>query len=113
MNHKDKAKKMDTDDLIKLFKDTFEDETGSKIDFRKHQYLQNNYGLIPVFSYSFAESVMSSLYRWANAFINEHQDQLRVTGIDYNLVMACDALRMSKLTTEIEKVCRTISSSYI
>lgn len=112
---KDKSDNMlaiTNENLVLLFRYSFEDETGIQLDFRKHQYLENSYGLTPVFNYSFATTVVDGLYRWANAFIDEHQENLVITGIDYNTSMSCEALRASKLKTEIEKVCSLITSSW-
>ncbi|MED6317201.1 MAG: hypothetical protein VYA60_08145 [Pseudomonadota bacterium] len=107
-----KEKKITAESLLGLFRDHFEDETGTKIDFRKHQYLENSYGLTPTFSYSFAETIVDSLYRWANTFIAEHQERFVVSGFEHNTMMSCDKLRSQSLKSLIEDVCDSIASSW-
>lgn len=107
-----KQKKPTAESLMILFRDYFEDETGIKLDFRSHQYLENSYGLTPTFSYSMAEKAVNNLYNWANDFVAEHQDSLRISGIRHNTMMSCDKLRSQTLKSLIEDVCDGIEGSW-
>lgn len=107
-----KERKITAESLILLFRAHFEDETGIKLDFRSHQYLENSYGLTPTFSYSLAVTVVSSLYRWANAFVAEHQEHLNFSGFRHNTMMSCDKLRSQSLKSLIEDVCDNIEAEW-
>ena len=47
-------KEITEDMMVAQFKKYFEDKTGIKIDFRKHQFLRNRYGNTPTFYHGFA-----------------------------------------------------------
>jgi hypothetical protein len=105
---------MNTSTLVKQFKTQFESETGIKIDFRKHAFLNNQYGATPCFNYDFAQDVVTSLYNWAHSFIEENEvNYPHFSGWQYNTSMECEKLRSTKLQALIEGVCESLSINFV
>lgn len=100
-------------ELIADFKEYLEDNTGYRLDFRSHGYLENNYGLSPTFDYAFAELVIENLYDWANKFVYEHKDVFGdFGGFGYNLKMSCDQLRNTSLKSYVSDICYRLHHEY-
>ncbi len=105
---------MNTRYLINTFKNHFESKTGTKIDFRKHQFLENQYGASPCFDYNFAKMVVLELYQWAQCFIEENNENFpHFDGWEYNLSMSIEQLRTTKVKSLIETVCQDLFINYI
>ena len=96
--------------LVKLFITHLDEEEGIKLDFRKHVYLNNNYGLTPCFSYNLAERVVARLYEWAEAYAEDHKELYKNgVGFVWNLNMQCEKLRTETLRGMIRSVCFDLS----
>lgn len=65
------------------------------IDYRKEQFLDNQYGSSPCFNYDRAGEIVQSLN---NELAKQFDDQLVI----YNLSMDIESLRTTKLKTYIE-----------
>jgi len=86
------------DALMKELKDAYEIESGERIDFRKHVFLDNQYGGTPCFNYNFAESVVVFTYAFLEKHIEENKyDYPMFGGWKYNLMMECEKLRSTTL----------------
>lgn len=107
-------KKITENALVAQFKQHFEDKTGQKIDFRKHQFLQNSYGNTPTFHYEFAVLVIDEWYTWLNQFIKDNQGRLHdLGGIEYNTQMSCDNLRTDTLKGLLYSDCSDVVARQI
>lgn len=90
--------------LITSFKQFVNDDCGLELDFRKHVFLENQYGASPQYSYSDAEAVLSCVFGFLDKFYVDYNGR-------YNFNMEIDKLRTSKLkdyllsvlTQEIDK----------
>lgn len=83
---------MTTEIKIKKFINSFKKEF--YIDFRKHQYLENQYGNTKTFNYNFASNIVTELN---NQLIDLFDKQYVI----YNHSMDCEALRTTSLETYI------------
>ena len=84
--------------IMRDFKKAFEKETGERIDFRKHGYLDNQYGLSPTYSYEFAKKVVPFTYSYFQKLIDEGLGtEPNFLGWEYNLEIAIDGLRVVSL----------------
>lgn len=96
-------------ELIADFKEYLEENTGYRLDFRSHGYLENSYGLTPTFNYKFAEMVVENLYDWANQFVEDNIESFGdFGGFCYNLMMSCEQLRSRSLKSYISEICDTL-----
>lgn len=107
-------KEFTEDMLVAQFKKYFEDKTGKKIDFRKHQFLRNSYGNTPTFYHEFAVVVVDEWYAWINQFIKDNQGRLHeLDGIEYNSQMSCDKLRTDTLKRLLYSDCSDVVARQI
>lgn len=105
--------KPSVDSLIIDFKEYLEEETGYRLDFRRHGYLENGYNLSPTFNYDFAKMVIENLYDWAQELIHSNQEAYGdFHGFAYNLQMSCEELRTVKLKDYISNVCFSLHHEY-
>lgn len=105
---------MNTQSLVKQFKAHFEAQEGIKLDFRKHQFLDNQHGNSHCFRYEFAELVVTALYEWAHQYIEEHEENYpHFVGWEYNLSMECEKLRSSKLSDLVNDVCHALYLNFV
>jgi hypothetical protein len=76
--------------LLDTFKSFAFDETKVTIDFRKHGFLENQYGAYPQYSHSDAESIVDCVYRFLDAHFVDYTGR-------FNRSMDIDSLRTKKL----------------
>lgn len=107
-------KKITENAMVAQFRQHFEDKTGQKIDFRKHQFLRNSYGNTPIFYHEFAVVVIEEWYAWLNQFIKDNQGRLHeLDGIEYNTQMSCDKLRIGTLKRLLYSDCSDVVARQI
>jgi len=100
--------------LVKQFRSDLESETGIKLDFRVHKFLDNQYGATPCFNYDFAEEVISFLYSWAHNFIEENEENYpHFSGWEYNLQMSIEELRTTPLDVVIIDKCKALYLNHV
>lgn len=66
-----KVKQMKTykNKLIQTFKDFLREEQLLNLDFRSHVYLENQYGLTPIYSYIDAEKIIDGLFSFFDKYL--------------------------------------------
>lgn len=98
-------------ELVELFKDDFYFSTdGFELDFRKHVYVNNEYGLYPQkMSWSTAVQIIDSLYAWAHDVISSHSENFPdFSGWIYNTEMEVNKLKTCKIKDKIDDVINTL-----
>lgn len=84
-----------TKKLIKSFKAFLNEEHNTELDFRKHVFLENQYGGYPQYPYAIAEDVVDGMF----SFFDKHN-------VDYdgryNRSMSIESLRTEKLKDFLE-----------
>ena len=58
--------------LMKSFRAQFLENTGEVLDFRKHVYLDNQYGCTPVFGYEMAEAIVDVIYTFGQNLVDDN-----------------------------------------
>lgn len=97
---------------VQQFKEYFQAETGVALDFRKHVYLENQYGLSPCVKYDFAETFIKCLYAWGHQCIESNPALFpNFGGWQYNLNMSCEKLRTETISDRTESIVNTLNSN--
>lgn len=103
-----------TESLVKKFRKDLESETGTKLDFRAHQFLENQYGASPCFDYDTAKEVISYLYKWGHEYISANEENYpHFDGWVYNLSMAIEQLRTTRLKVVVEDLCHDLFINHV
>jgi hypothetical protein len=93
---------MSKNTILKELLKNFKKETGIKIDFRKDQFLENQYGATPTFNYDFAEKIVFFTYCYLEEYAEKTINYSGFPGWEYNLQMSVEALRTTRLKIFIE-----------
>lgn len=103
-----------TKSLVKKFRTDLEIETGIKLDFRTHQFINNQHGATPCFDYSEAKEVIAHLYKWGEEFIETNREYYpHFGGWVYNLDMAVEQLRTTRLKVVVEDICHDLFINHV
>ena len=93
------------DALMKRLRAQFLKNTGEVLDFRKHWYLENQYGLAPVFSYDMAETIVNEIYTFGQNCIDDNPQLFPdFSGWEYNKDMECEKLRTSPASHLVNRI---------
>ena len=104
---------METSTIVNKFKQHFFAQTGERLDFRKHVFVENQHGAYPTVNYEFGERVVTELYKFGLEFINDNKANYPdFSGWNYNTAMEVDKLRISTIATRVNSVCDDLSSNY-
>lgn len=99
---------------VQQFKEYFKSETGITLDFRKHVFLDNQFGATPCVNYDFAEQLITNLYAWGHQCIEDSPELFPTFGgWKYNLQMSCEKLRTEKIKHHIESVIDDLNNNAI
>jgi len=97
--------------LIKSFRARFLENTGEVLDFRKHVYLENQYGCSPVFSYNMAETIVDEIYTFAQEIVDNNEALFpSFGGWEYNKQMECEKLRTSPASQLVNSILSDIQN---
>jgi len=103
-----------TNSLVNKFRKDFELETGTKLDFRTHQFLSNQYGAAPCFDYDTAKDVITHLYKWGDEYIAGHKENYpHFGGWVHNLSMSIEQLRTTRLKVVVEALCHDLFINHV
>lgn len=106
-NQKPRGREMKYTDrnLMNKIKAVMSAKIGDKIDFRKHCFLENQYGGTPCFSYDFAETAVRTAYQVLENILKEDPEQFEnYAGWEYNTDMEIEKLRTVTLKNFIENL---------
>ena len=99
--------------LMKRFRAQFLENTGEVLDFRKHVYLENQYGCSPVFGYEMAETIIDEIYTFAQDFVDGNQEHFPgFGGWEYNKQMACETLRHTPASHLVNEILSALHNHY-
>ena len=99
--------------LMKRFRAQFLENTGEVLDFRKHVYLENQYGCSPVFGYEMAETIIDEIYTFAQGLVDDNAELFpSFSGWEYNTQMECEKLRSSTVSDLVNRILSDIQNHH-